>query len=73
MDIGIIAAVILLILWAVGTFALMMPGWIHILLTLGVFLLIWRIVVLGTRTRRGGQPLGASTPPEPQGTTKRRG
>ena len=48
MDLGIIAAIIMLVLWAVGTVAFEAPGWFHALLTLGVFLLIWRIVVRGT-------------------------
>jgi hypothetical protein len=49
MDLGIIAALAMLIVWGVGTFAFDAPGWIHLLLTLGIFLLIWRIVVRGTR------------------------
>ena len=48
MDLGIIAAVLMLIVWAVGTVAFEAPGWLHILLTAGVFLLIHRIVVRGT-------------------------
>jgi hypothetical protein len=48
MDLWIIAAVVLLVLWAVGTFVVPVGGWIHLLLTVGVFLLIWRIVVRGT-------------------------
>lgn len=47
MDLGIILAIALLALWAVGT-ALSWAGWVHGLLTAGVFLLIWRVV---TRTR----------------------
>jgi hypothetical protein len=46
MDIGLVAAIIMLIVWAIGTFALEAPGWIHVLLTLGMFLLIWRIAVM---------------------------
>jgi hypothetical protein len=42
-------AAILLIVWAVVTFAYDGPGWIHFLLSLGVFLLIWRIVAGGTQ------------------------
>ncbi len=48
MDVGIVIALVMLVLWAVGTFAFSAPGWIHLLLTLGVFVLIWRIVVRGT-------------------------
>jgi hypothetical protein len=52
MDVGIVAAIAMLLLWALGTFAFSAPGWIHILLTLGVFILIWRIVVRGTDAGR---------------------
>ncbi len=45
MDLGIIVAVIVLIVWAVGALVMQGPGWIHLLLTLGVSLLIYRIVV----------------------------
>jgi len=48
MDLWIIAAVVLLVLWAAGTFVVPVGGWIHLLLTVGVFLLIWRVVVRGT-------------------------
>lgn len=54
MDLGIIAALAMLIVWAIGTFAFDAPGWINALLSVGVFLLIWRIVALGTSTRREG-------------------
>ena len=49
MDLGIIAAVAMLIVWAVVTFTTSAPGWIHILLTMGISLLIYRVVVRGTR------------------------
>jgi uncharacterized membrane protein len=42
-------AILMLVVWAVVTFAFSGPGWIHLLLTLGVFLLIWRIVAGGTQ------------------------
>jgi len=48
MDLGILVAIATLILWAVATFMFEAPGWIHLLLTIGVFLLIYRIVVRGT-------------------------
>ncbi|HEU5184580.1 MAG TPA: DUF5670 family protein [Gemmatimonadaceae bacterium] len=44
MDVWIIAAIAMLVVWAVGTFAFAGPGWIHLLLTAGVSMLIWRIV-----------------------------
>ncbi len=38
----------MLVLWAIGTFVYEAPGWIHLLLSVGVFLIIYRIVVRGT-------------------------
>jgi uncharacterized membrane protein len=51
MDLGLIAALVMLVVWAVVTFTTSAPGWIHILLTMGMFLLMYRIVVRGTRGR----------------------
>jgi hypothetical protein len=48
MDIWILAGVGMLVVWAIGTFAFEAPGWIHLLLSVGVFLVIYRIVVRGT-------------------------
>ena len=48
MDFGIIAAIVMLAIWAFVTFTTTAPGWIHILLTVGMFLLIYRIVIRGT-------------------------
>lgn len=47
----ITVAVVLLAVWATGTWY-DAPGWIHLLLTAGVFLLLWRIV---SRNRPGGE------------------
>jgi len=49
MDLGIIAAIAMLVIWAVVTFTTSAPGWIHILLTMGMSLLIYRIVLRGSR------------------------
>lgn len=49
MDLGIIAAIAMLLVWGFVTFTTTAPGWVHILLTMGMFLLIYRIVVRGTR------------------------
>ncbi len=49
MDIGLIAGIVMLIVWAVATFALDAPGWIHVLLSVGVFLVIWRISAMAQR------------------------
>jgi hypothetical protein len=48
MDLGIIAAVAMLVVWAVSVIMFDTPGWMHLLLTVGVFLLILRIVQRGT-------------------------
>ena len=45
MDFGLIGAIAMLAIWAFVTFTTDAPGYIHLLLTLGVFLLIWRITV----------------------------
>ena len=38
----------MLVVWGIATFMFDAPGWIHLLLTAGVFLIIYRIVVRGT-------------------------
>ena len=38
----------MLVVWAIATFVFEGPGWIHLLLSAGVFLIIYRIVVRGT-------------------------
>ena len=57
MDVMLLAGLIMLVLWAAGTFFLDAPGWINLLLSAGVFVIIWRIVVRGT---------GKSTTRKPQ-------
>ena len=49
MDIGIVAGIGLLIVWAVAALVFDGPGWVHLLLTVGVFLIIYRVVVRGDR------------------------
>ena len=48
MDLYMIGAIVMLVAWAAITFLTEAPGFVHLLLTAGVFLLIWRIVVRGT-------------------------
>lgn len=48
MDLGILAGIAMLIGWAIATFMYEAPGWIHLFLSVGVFLIIYRIVVRGT-------------------------
>jgi uncharacterized membrane protein len=49
MDVGIITALAMLIVWGVWALGFDSPGWVHLLLTAGVTLLIYRVVVRGTR------------------------
>ena len=54
MDIGIVGAVALIAIWAVLTFTNHAPGYVHLLLTIGFFLLFWRVIVtskIGTRKK----------------------
>ena len=45
MDLGIIVGLIMLVVWAVFVFIVNnAPGFVHLLLTLGLFIVIWRIV-----------------------------
>jgi len=39
---------VMLVVWGGLTVATEAPGWVHLLLTAGVFLVIWRIVVRDT-------------------------
>ena len=54
--IAIPLGLIMLAVWALATFAFSGPGWVHLFLTLGVFMVIWGIVARGT------PPGGAGTP-----------
>jgi uncharacterized membrane protein len=51
MDLGIFIGIAMLVLWAIAALVFNGPGWVHLLLTLGVFLIIYRIVVRGDRRR----------------------
>jgi hypothetical protein len=55
MDIGTLVAVLMLVGWSIWTFAFNAPGWAHSFLILGIFLLIYRIVVRGTPGYRSGR------------------
>ncbi len=48
MDLSLITGIVMLVAWAVLTLTTEAPGFVHLLLTAGVFLIIWRIVVRGT-------------------------
>ena len=51
-DLGILISLLMLVVWAVGALLYDGPGWVHLLLTVGLTVLIWRIVELGDRTAR---------------------
>lgn len=53
MDIGIAAAVVIIAIWAVVTFTTEAPGYVHLLLTIGFFLLFWRVIARGGRRGPG--------------------
>ena len=55
MDVALIAGIVMLILWAAGTFFLDAPGWIDLLLSAGVFVVIWRIT-MRTAGRTNNRP-----------------
>jgi hypothetical protein len=48
MDLGIIAGIVMLVAWAIATFMFEAPGFVHLFLTVGVTLIIWRIVKRST-------------------------
>jgi uncharacterized membrane protein len=56
MDLGLLAAVALLVIWVIAALVLQGPGWVHLLLTAGVSLLIYRIVLRGSTTRHADKP-----------------
>jgi hypothetical protein len=48
MDFQLLAGVAMLVVWGALTVLTEAPGWVHLLLTGGVFVIIWRIVVRDT-------------------------
>ena len=48
MDLTLVAGIVMLVVWGGLTVATEAPGWVHLLLTAGVFIVIWRIVVRDT-------------------------
>jgi uncharacterized membrane protein len=48
MDLGLLGAIAILVVWAIAALVLQGPGWVHLLLTIGVSLLIYRIVARGS-------------------------
>lgn len=58
MDFGLVIAVVMLVGWALWTFLADAPGWAHIFLSIGFFLLIYRMVARDTP----GFPSGKDKP-----------
>lgn len=55
-------AIVMLVGWAVWTFAYApAPGWVHLLLTVGVFLLVWAIVARDDAAPRDSATRNAGT------------
>ncbi len=52
MDFGILAALALIAVWAVVALGFNGPGWIHLLLTVGVATLIWRVAARSQKAKR---------------------
>lgn len=48
MDLTLVAGIVMLAVWGGLTFTTEAPGWVHLLLTAGVFVVIWRMVVRDT-------------------------
>jgi uncharacterized membrane protein len=48
MDLRIVGALVLLVIWAIAALVYEGPGWVHLLLTVGVSLLVYGIVARGS-------------------------
>jgi predicted phage tail protein len=48
MDVRILGALALLVIWAIAAIVLEGPGWVHLLLTIGVSLLVYGVVTRGS-------------------------
>lgn len=55
MDLRMLGAIALLVIWAIAALVLEGPGWVHLLLTMGVSLLIYSIVVRGSSRGESGR------------------
>lgn len=56
MDLGLLGGIALVVVWAIAFFAFEPPGWVHLLLTVGVFVIIARIVVRGDPRKNAPPP-----------------
>ena len=53
MDPVILVAVVMLAAWGVATVFFGAPGWVHLFLTVGVFLLLYRIATRKAKKKTG--------------------
>ena len=53
MNWGIVGGLLLLVIWAIAALVMNGPGWVHLLLTVGVSLLIYGVVTRPGRGVRG--------------------
>jgi hypothetical protein len=51
----------MLVGWAIATFVYSGPGWVHLFLSLGVFLVIWRIAARSEKAgAKGPEPISGA-------------
>lgn len=55
MDVRILGALALLVIWAVAALVYEGPGWVHLLLTIGVSLLVYGVVARGSARDDAGR------------------
>lgn len=55
MDLTLLAGIVMLVVWGALTVTTEAPGAVHLLLTAGVFIVIWRIVVRNTPNGPAGK------------------
>jgi uncharacterized membrane protein len=55
MDLRMLGALALLLIWAIAALVYEGPGWVHLLLTVGVSLLIYSVVVRGSSKDGAGR------------------
>ncbi|MEO7363690.1 MAG: hypothetical protein ABI120_25390 [Gemmatimonadaceae bacterium] len=71
MDLYIVGAVAMLVAWAALVVTTDAPGWVHLLLTFGMFLLIWRIVARGTPSGPRSTTSSNATPGTSEGNKRK--
>ena len=72
MDWKLPVSVVMLVAWVILTVAFAAPGYVHLLLVFGVFLLIWGIAERGAPPQRSARTIrpAPGVPPVPRGGRK---